>query len=255
MNVLKTILIAGFALLGATFSQAAGLENMTDAEREIFRAEVRAYLLADPEVILDAIQVLEQRQAQSEAQSDLDLVLTNFDELTRDGYSWVGGNPDGAITMVEFSDYRCAFCKRAYPEIKILLENNDDVRFVLKEFPILGPDSTLASEAAISVLINQGSEMYEAFHDSLMNHNGAMNIKTISRLLAGVGGDVDLMIEHMDDEIVGQMIAKNQALAVRMNISGTPSFLIGTEMLRGFAPASSMQKFVDRARSQLEQSR
>ncbi len=255
MNVLKTILIAGIALLGATFAQAAGLENMTDAEREIFRAEVRAYLLDEPEVILDAIQVLEQREAQSEAQSDLNLVLANFEELTRDGYSWVGGNPDGAITIVEFSDYLCPFCKRAYPEIKILLENNDDVRFILKEFPILGPDSTLASEAAISVLINQGSEMYEAFHDSLMTNNGPMNIKVLSRLLKGVGGDVDLMLEHMDDEIVAQMIAKNQALASRMNISGTPSFLIGTEMLRGFAPASAMQNFVDRARSQLEQSR
>lgn len=251
MNVFKTILIAGMALLGATFTQAAGVDNMTGDERDVFRAEVRAYLLDNPEVILEAIQVLEQRQAQSEIQSDFDLIEENFAELTRDGYSWVGGNPDGAITMVEFSDYRCAFCKRAFPEIKAILEANDDVRFVLKEFPILGPDSTLASKAAISVLINQGDEIYEGLHDALMVHNGPVNIQTLSRLVTDAGGDPDLMVEHMDDEVVTQIIAKNNALASRMQISGTPSFLIGTEMLRGFAPAATMQEFVDRARSQL----
>lgn len=251
MNLIKTFLIAGMALLGATFAHAAGLENMTDAEREVFRAEVRAYLLDNPEVILEAIQVLEQREVAAEAQGDLELVRINFEDLTQDGYSWVGGNPDGAITIVEFSDYRCSFCKRAHPEIQTLLENNDDVRFVLKEFPILGADSTLASRAAISVLINQGDDIYEEFHDGLMTHNGAVNVKTLSRLLSDVGGDVDLMVEHMDDEVVTQIIAKNRALASRMKITGTPSFLIGTEMLRGFAPASAMQNFVDRARSQL----
>ncbi len=251
MNVFKTILIAGITLLGATFAQAAGLENMTDAEREVFRAEVRAYLLDNPDVILEAIQVLEQRQAQDEARGDLDLVQANFKDLTRDGFSWVGGNPDGAITIVEFSDYRCAFCKRAHSEIATLLEANDDVRFVLKEFPILGADSTLASRAAISVLIKQGDEIYGAFHDQLMEHNGAVNIKTLSRLVTDAGGDADLMVAHMDDAVVDQIIAKNRELASRMKITGTPSFLIGTEMLRGFAPASAMQNFVDRAREQL----
>ena len=251
MNLIKTMLIAGITLFGATFTQAAGLGDMSDAERSDFRAEVRAYLLEYPEVILEAIQVLEERDAVAEAQGDLALVQANFDELTRDGYSWVGGNPDGAITVVEFSDYRCAFCKRAHPEVKALLAANDDVRFVLKEFPILGADSTLASKAAISILINQGSDIYGAFHDLVMLHNGAINIKTLSRLVGEAGGDADLMVEHLDDPLVEQIIAKNRALATRMNITGTPSFLIGTEMMRGFAPASAMQIYVDRARSQL----
>ena len=251
MNFLKTLLIAGVALLGTTFANAAGLESMTSAERDAFRAEVRAYLLDNPEVILEAIQVLEQREAQAEAKGDLVIVQENFEELTRDGYSWVGGNPDGAITIVEFSDYRCTYCKRAHPEIKALLAANDDVRFVLKEFPILGADSTLASKAAISVLINQGDEVYGNFHDLIMKHNGAINVKTLSSLLEKAGGDADLMAAHLEDEVITQMIAKNRALASRMKISGTPSFLIGTEMLRGFAPEEAMQKFVDRARSQL----
>jgi len=251
MNLLKTILIAGITLLGATFSQAAGLENMTDSERAAFQAEVRSYLLDNPEVILEAIQVLEQRQAQGEAQSDLDLVRANFKALTNDGYSWVGGNPDGAITIVEFSDYRCTFCKRAHPEIIALLANNDDVRLVLKEFPILGPDSTLAAKAALSILVNQGDEIFEKFNDLLMRHNGAVNVKTLSKLAEQAGGDADLMIAHLEDVLISEMIASTLALGQTMQITGTPTFVIGQEMLRGFMPLAGMQEYVDRARAHL----
>ena len=253
MNLIKTLLVAGIALLGATFAQAAGLEDMTDAERDVFRAEVRAYLLENPEVIIEAIQVLEERQAQVESQSDLDLVRGNYEALVNDGYSWVGGNPEGTITVVEFSDYRCAFCKRAHAEVNALLAANDDVRFVMKEFPILGPDSTLAAQAAISILVNQGDEVYETFNDLLMRHNGAVNVKTLSKLAVDAGGDVDLMVAHMNDPIVEQIIASNHALGQTMQISGTPTFIIGPEMLRGFMPVAGMQEYVDRARAQLSQ--
>jgi protein-disulfide isomerase len=252
MNLIKTILIAGVALFSATFTFAAGLGEMNLAEREAFGEAVRAYLLENPEVILEAIEILERRDAAAEAQTDLDLVQNNYADLTRDGFSWVGGNPDGTITIVEFSDYRCTFCKRAHPEVMALLEANDDVRFVLKEFPILGADSTLASKTAISVLINQGGEVYGVFYDLLMAHNGAINVKTLSRLIEQAGGDAGLMVAHMDDPVVTQIIAKNRAMATTMKITGTPTFIIGGEMMRGFAPASAMQRFVDRARSQLQ---
>lgn len=251
MNFLKTIVVASIAILGTTFAQAAGLEDMTLLEREAFRAEVRAYLLDNPEIILEAIEVMEKRQAQIDAISELDLVRDNFDEITKDGYSWVGGNPDGAITVVEFSDYRCTFCKRAHSEVIALLKNNNDVRLILKEFPILGADSTLAAKAALSILIKQGDEVYEAFNDLLMRNKGAVNIKTLSKFANRAGGDADLMIEHMDDDVVLQIIASNHALGRKMKITGTPSFVIGTEMLRGYMPVAGMQQYVDRARARL----
>ncbi len=253
MKNLITLFIAGLALMFATFASAAGIEDMTDTERAAFRAEVRAYLLDNPEVILEAIQVLEERQAQQAAVTDLDLVQQNYDALVNDGFSFVGGNPDGAITIVEFSDYRCPYCKRAYTEVMALLEENDDVRFVLKEFPILGPDSTLASQAAISVLVNQGPELYEKFHDALMTYNGPINRESLDRIAADVGVDVQKMDDHMDDDLVNQIIASNRALAQTMQITGTPTFIIGPEMLRGYAPQATMQEFVDRARQHLQQ--
>lgn len=251
MQFLKTMAIAGIAFLCATLAQATDLQEMNDAERAAFHEEVRQYLLENPEVILEAIQVLEQRQAQVEAQSDLDMVRINFDALANDGYSWVGGNIDGPITVVEFLDYRCSYCKRAHNEVQALLANNDDVRLVVKEFPILGPDSTLAAKAAVSILVEQGKEIYEEFNDLLMRHNGAVNVKTLSKLAKQAGGDADLMVEHMEDELVLQILASNHALGQAMKITGTPSFVIGPEMLRGYMPVAGMQQYVDRARAQL----
>ncbi len=253
MKFVIALFFTFMTFVAATLSSAAGLENMTDAERSVFRSEVRAYLLDNPEVILEAIKVLEDRQKAAAATSDLDLVKANYDALAFDGYSFVGGNPDGKITVVEFSDYRCAFCKRAFPEVLSLLKNNDDVRFVLKEFPILGPESTLASQAAISVLINQGPDLYEAFHDALMKFNGPVNLATLTKIAGDVGADTDKMKAHMDDDVTNQIIASNRALAQTMQITGTPTFIIGPEMLRGYMPLAGMQQFVDRARAHLQQ--
>lgn len=223
---------------------------MTDAEREVFRAEVRAYLLDNPDVILEAIQVLEERQVASEAQGDLDLVINNYEALVNDGYSFVGGNPNGTITIVEFSDYRCTFCKRAHDEIVTLLAANDDLRLVLKEFPILGPDSTLAARAALSILVNQPDSFVE-FNDLLMQHSGPVNEKTLSRLASDADADPALMLMHMDDDVISGMISNTLQLGQKMQITGTPTFIIGPEMLRGYMPADGMQDYVDRARAKL----
>lgn len=247
MQFLKITLLAALSLVLATFASA---QTMSDAERDAFRAEVRAYLLDNPEVILEAIQVLEERQAEAESVGDLQLVIDNYEELTNDGYSFVAGNPEGAITIVEFSDYRCAFCKRAHDEVLGLLAANDDVRLVLKEFPILGPDSTFTAKAALSILVYQ-NEFYEEFNDSLMRHSGPVNDRTMSRVAKDIGADPALMLAHMDDPVVTQMITKNHVLGQRMQISGTPTFVIGPEMVRGFLPQAGMQQYVDAARAQL----
>lgn len=247
MTFLKTMLIAALSLTFATFATA---QDMTDVEREAFRTEVRAYLLDNPEVILEAIQVLEQRQADAEAVGDLQLVVDNYDELVNDGYSFIGGNPEGTITIVEFSDYRCAFCKRAHDEVIGLLAANDDIRLVLKEFPILGPDSTITAKAALSILVHQ-PEFYEDYSDALMRHNGPVREQNLASIASEVGADPELMLAHMDDEVVSQMIARNHALGQSMQISGTPTFVIGPDMLRGFLPQAGMQQMVDDARTQL----
>ncbi|HHI70877.1 MAG TPA: DsbA family protein, partial [Rhodobacteraceae bacterium] len=135
-------LILGTALatmpLFAPMAMATDIAEMTDSERDVFRSEIRDYLLENPEVLLEAISILEQRQADEQAGNDKALLQTNFNDIYNDGVSFVGGNPDGDITIVEFSDYRCPYCKRAHPEVADLLKSDGNIRFIYKEYPILG---------------------------------------------------------------------------------------------------------------------
>lgn len=249
MRILRFLTIV-FALLASPVL-AEGIGDMSAEEREIFREEVRAYLLDNPEVIIEAVQVLEQREAQVEAANDQTLVRQYYEPLTDDGFSFVAGNPDGAITIIEFADYRCGFCKRAHPQVQALLEANDDVRLIIKEYPILGDDSVLAARAAVSILMNQ-KDVYLEFSDLLMSHNGPVNATTLNRIAENAGADIDLMTTHMNDDVVTAAIASNHALGRQMNISGTPTFIIGTEMIRGYVPLAGMQQIVDSARAQLQ---
>ena len=113
-------------------ANALDLSSMTTEERALFRAEVRAYLMDNPQVIMDAVEVLQQREAQQQVQADINLVSDNAQDIFDDGYSWVGGNPEGDITLVEFLDYRCGDCKRAHGEVSKLLKSDGNIRLIVK---------------------------------------------------------------------------------------------------------------------------
>lgn len=226
-------------------AQAFDLKDMSAAEREAFQAEIRAYLLENPEVIMEAVAVLEQRQAQEQAQADVDLVKANADALFTDDRSWTGGNPEGDITLVEFMDYRCGYCRRAFPEVETLVELDGNIRVIVKEFPILGEQSMLAARFAIATLQKAGDDAYKQVHDALMTFNGDITETALRRLGDGFGLEVETIIDHMDSDAVTDVIAANHALAQRMNISGTPSFVMGDQMLRGYVPLEAMQQIAD----------
>lgn len=231
-------------------AQALDLDNLTEAERATLHSEIRAYLLENPEVIMEAVAVLEERQAQGQAQADVDLVRANSDAIFNDGHSWVGGNPEGDITLVEFMDYRCGYCRRAVDEVNGLLEEDGDIRFIVKEFPILGEESVLASRFAIATQQVAGDEAYKSVHDALMAYNGAMNDTGFTRLADSLGLDANAIVAAMDSEAVTEVIAANHALGQRLQISGTPSFVMGDQMLRGFLPQDAMQDIANDIRTQ-----
>jgi protein-disulfide isomerase len=234
------------ALATATATQAADLDldNMTDAQRDAFGAQVREYLLENPEVIMEAVQVLEARQAQAQAQGDLDLVAANTDALFNDGYSWVGGNPDGDVTIVEFFDYRCGFCRRAHPEVKQLLEIDGNIRYIATEFPILGENSMISSRFAIAVRKVAGDDAYAAANEALIALNSDMDEPVLRRLATSLDLDADAVLDAMDDEDITRQIAETRALAQSLQINGTPSFVMGTQMIRGYLPLDAMQEVI-----------
>ena len=181
----RLLLVA--ALLVAS-PATADLANMTEDERAAFREEVRAYLLENPELLMEAIGILEQRQAEAQVAADVDLVAQHADAIFKDGVSWVGGNPEGDVTMVEFLDYRCGYCRRAHPEITDLVETDGGIRYIVKEFPILGEQSVLASRFAIAVRNVAGAEVYEQVHDALMT----LRADVTEPALRGVAEDMGL---------------------------------------------------------------
>ncbi|CAD0185327.1 Protein-disulfide isomerase [Ruegeria sp. THAF57] len=242
------------ALLGLSLitgpAQALDLNAMTDAEKQKFGEQVREYLLENPEVIIEAINILEQRNAVAEAQADKELVSANADELFNDGYSWVGGNPDGDITLVEFMDYRCGYCRRAVPEVAELLSEDGNIRLVIKEFPILGDASVLSSRFAVATKHVAGDDAYKQVHDALLEFGGQPSEVTLRRISDGLGLDSEAILEAMNSDQVTNEINQTRELARRMQISGTPSFVLGTEMLRGYLTADQMIEIANGVRAE-----
>ncbi|WP_417725066.1 DsbA family protein [Salipiger sp.] len=234
----------------AAGAEGVDLSTMTPEQRELFRAEVRAYLLDNPEVIMEAVNALESRQAEQQAQGDVQLVQDHAEALFDDGYSYVGGNPDGDITIVEFSDYRCGYCRKAHPEISELIESDGNIRIILKEFPILGEASTTSSRFALATLLEAGPEAYKTMHDALITLQQDPTEPVLRRLATTLGLDADAILARMGDEEITRRIDDTRALARDMQINGTPSFVFGDQMLRGYVPLDAMRQVVEELRSE-----
>ncbi len=229
---------------------ALDLETMTDAERQIFRDEVRSYLLENPEVLMEAIDILQQRQDAAQLDADRQLALLHADALVNDGVSWVGGNLEGDVTLVEFMDYRCTYCKQAYAEVEQLIEGDGNIRFIVKEFPILGEQSKLAAQFAIAVRNLHGDDAYADIHAALMSLRSDITPENLSRLADTFGLAPEPLFVAMTGPEVAAELESNAALGNALQITGTPTFVMGDQMLRGYVPLDQMQQIVDLVRAE-----
>ena len=233
-----------FLTLAAPMAAAFDIESMSEGERAAFRSEIRDYLIEYPEVLMEAISVLEERRERGAVVRDSEAIERLHDSIFNDGFSYVGGNPDGDVTLVEFLDYRCGFCKRAYPTVEELVASDGKIRYIVKEFPILGAQSTLAAQYAIAAKFVAGDAAYKRVHDTLMQHDGAVTEGFLVRTSRELGLDHDAITESMDSEDVALAIGKNHALAQALNVQGTPGFILGDIILRGFLELEQMREIV-----------
>jgi len=247
MRILKTLALG---LMIATPAAAFDMGAMTASERQDFRAEIRQYLMENPEVLMEAIGVLEARQAEQQEAADDALVLSQADALFSDENSWVGGNPEGDITMVEFLDYRCGYCKKAHSEVAELVSSDGNIRLIVKEFPILGEASVLASRFAIATKRSFGDDAYKAVNDGLMTMRSDVTESAVRKLAKGLGYDADVILAEMDSVEVTSIIQANRALGQELQINGTPTFVIGNEMIRGYVPLDGMRGIIEELRQQ-----
>lgn len=225
-------------------AQALDLSTMSEADRVTLREEIRSYLIENPQVLVEAMDVLQSRQQEDSVKQDARLITENLDSLTKDAASWVGGNLNGDVTVVEFMDYRCGYCRKAYSEIEELVKSDGNIRLVLKEYPILGEDSVQASRFAVAVLQLHGNDAYKAAHDALITMRGTPDTPSLTRIAGDIGLDAQPILDRMNAPEVTQVLAANQELGQTMQINGTPTFVIEGTLLRGYVPLDGMRQIV-----------
>lgn len=219
------------------------------AVRAMLHTEIRSYLLANPEILNEMVDLLEARRQAEAAAADRAMVATNATAIFDDGFSFVGGNPDGSVTIVEFLDYQCGYCRRAHPDITRLIDVDGDLRWIVKELPILGPGSELAARAAIATLQAAGPDAYLDLNHRLMGLQGPIDDTVLDRVLGEAGLDTAAIRAGMGTDEVTRRLQATRDLAGGLAISGTPTFVIGDRMLRGAVPLASMAELIERVRT------
>lgn len=213
--------------------------------KDEFEQRVRDYILNNPEIIMEAARRFEQRQRAAEESEITAVLKSRADEIFRDKESPVGGNPNGNVTLVEFFDYNCPYCRQVTPIMQEAEKADAQLRVVYKEFPILGPNSTFSAKAALAVH-RQGK--YLAFHKELMLERGVADEAKVLRIAAKIGVDVDRMKSEMNDPAITAMVERNLALAQALRINGTPGFVIGDQIVRGAVDLKTLQALIHEAR-------
>ena len=241
--VLRVVLLLTAVQLG--YGQEAA-QVKTNAETESIEKIVREYLLRNPEVIRDALQEMQARDARAKAE----LAAKRLSELRSEIYSDSGspeaGNPRGDIAVVVFFDYNCGYCKSTLPQLQAFSTNDANVRVIFKEFPVLGPHSWLAAKAALAA-DRQGK--YVEFHNALMTAETTDedSIKNISKI---IGIDHSKLQKDMADPQIDEQINRNHRLASSLEINGTPAYIIGDQIIPGAIDADSLTRIVTSIRKQ-----
>ncbi|WP_295896385.1 DsbA family protein [uncultured Bartonella sp.] len=216
-------------------------DNLSD---DHIRQTVKDYLVKNPEIMLEVQEALNEKQAKKTAESQSSAIATMKDEIFNSPNDAVLGNPKGKITLVEFFDYNCGYCKKSYPDIQALLKEKSDLRIVLKDFPILGADSVKAHIVARAFMKLMPMK-FAAFHGEMLLSNGRANEEKAIKIAVKLGVDEQQLRQTMQDEKLQQVFVDNGQLAYTLNINGTPTYILGNEVLVGAVGETTLLKKIN----------
>jgi len=223
-------------------------QGLNDKEKAEVRKLVKETILQQPEIILEALQLLKLKK-QTETKQRIDEVLVSkANEIYFHPDDPVGGNPNGDVTLVEFFDYRCGYCKRVHDTVLKLVKDDGNIRYVYKEFPILGAESVFAAKAALA---SNYQKKYTAFSDLLMRSRGKYSKEKVFKIAEKAGLDIPQLEQDMNkhEDLINSIVQRNYALAQQLDITGTPGFIIGNTIIRGAADFNTLKVAVERARN------
>ena len=248
---MRLSLIVAFAacLMAAAMPLKAQTLNqgLNDTQKKEIEALIGEYLRAHPEVILESIRAMQEREQAAQLQRQQEGLVSRRQEIERDPTSPVIGNPNGTVTVTEFFDYRCGYCKAVFPSVLQLLKDDPNVRYVMKELPILTPESRIAAKLALAVWKNE-PKRYQDLHTRLMSAQGDFSERRIFAIAKDAGVDVERARKTMETPEVEQALAANMELAQALGITGTPGFVIGKRLAPGAIDYETLKQFVADAR-------
>ena len=234
------------AALLLTAGPAAAADSFSPEQEEAIGKLVRQYILDHPEVILEAVQALEQRkQAQADAKRG-DAIKANYQDLAHNPDSPVIGNADGDVVVVEFFDYNCGYCRKMTEDMFSLVKDDGGIRYVLKELPIFGEGSRFAAKAALAA---QRQGKYREFHYAMMTAGVTIDQASASAIAQSVGLDMAQLETDMLDPALDAELDRNYELAHELGVEGTPALVIGETFVPGARPYDDLARMVVQARN------
>lgn len=222
-------------------------KTFSDSDRAAIESIIKDYLVTKhPEVLKEAFDELQHREQLAADAKNKEAVSQQNAKIYNDPDTPVGGNPKGDVSVVEFFDFQCGYCKMAEEGVEKLIKDDKGVKFIYKDYPILGPVSTIASKAALaSVRQNK----YIVFHDALMSKKEHLTEDTIYQTAKSVGIDVDKLKKDMADEVISKQVEAALKLGNDIGVRGTPMFIIGDQVFPGAIQYDQMKKAVEDARA------
>ncbi len=240
---------AGVALLALALPQASRAAEFSAPQRGEIEKIVHDYLIAHPEVLQEAIAELDKRQTAAEGEKHQAAVKDNAKALFSSPRQVNLGNPNGNVTFVEFFDYNCGYCKRAMSDMLTLLKDDPKLKVVLKEFPVLGPGSVEAAQVAVAVRMQDPSgKKYLAFHEKLLGGRGQADKAHALAVAKDVGMDMDKLQKDMTSPEVKATLTENFKLAEQLGMNGTPSYVIGDDVVVGAVGLDALREKVNTSR-------
>jgi protein-disulfide isomerase len=243
LSRLIAVLLLATGLALPTIGNAA--EPLTPEQKQAVEQVIHDYFLQHPEFMVEVLRAAETKLKEEKAADARHLIAEKRSDLLNDASSPVAGNPNGDVTIVEFFDYRCPYCKQVEPILQTLVKEDPKIRIVYKEFPILGPDSTYATRVALAAR-KQGK--YTAFHDAMMAAKGQISEDVILKVAETAGVDIAKAKADMNAPDIDAIIKRNLALAEALEIQGTPTFIIGDTVFASATDLNNLKKMVANAR-------
>ncbi len=244
-HLLRTMLIAASLWLFSPFHgalvQAETDASFTDAQKTAIGRIIRDYLLENPELMREVFAALEDKETRARETARKDILKNNANAIFNAADSAIFGNPEGDVTLVEFFDYNCGFCKRALADLEKLVKNDPNIKVVMKEFPILSRGSFDAARVSIAVNM-QDPEKYRKFHAALLNARGRADEAKALSIAKGLGLDMARLKEDMKKPEVKMIIARDRSIADALGINGTPAYILDDKIFSGAVGVEKLRK-------------